>query len=222
MRDGIEQRGAQAFAFAGGFGQAELLDGAGAFDGDGDERADGLQSLAREHRAGNSQAADGTAAQAHWDEAEAVRDVDHGLFAKDDGIQAFEIEFRDNRAGAVDFLFFGEKQGGGADFENVHDLRRNAVEQLNHVAGFEQTLAEGVEFFDFAATRRGVFGFLAGAGGKMAGQHGDNQKGEKRNPILGIGDGEPADGRQEIIVEGEHCHYGHENGNGDAPYGGNG
>ena len=154
--------------------------------------------------------------------AEAVGTSITRLFAKDDGLEAFEIEFRDHRAGAIDFLFFSEKQGGGADFENVHNLRRNAVEQLNHVAGFEQALAEGVEFFDFAAALRGVFGFLAGAGGKMAGQHGDNQEGEKRNPILGIGDGEAADGRQEIIVEGEHCHYGHENGNGDAPYGGNG
>ena len=66
----------------------------------------------------------------------------------------------------------------------------NAIEQLNHVAGFEQALAEGVELFDFAAALRGVFGFLAGAGGKMAGQDRDDQKGEERDPILRVGDGE--------------------------------
>ena len=32
--------------------------------------------------------------------------------------------FADDWAGAVDFLFFGEQQRGSADFENVHDLRR--------------------------------------------------------------------------------------------------
>ena len=136
--DGIEQRGAQAFAFAGRFGEAELLDGAGAFDGDGDQGADGFEGLARKHRAGNAEAADGTAAQTHRDEGETIGHVQDRLFAQHDGIEAFEIEFGDDRAGAVDFLFFGEQQGGGADFENVHDLRRNAVEQLNHVAGFQQ------------------------------------------------------------------------------------
>ncbi len=219
--DGIKQRGAQALAFAGGFGEAELLDGAGAFDGDGDERADGFQSLAREHRAGNTQAADGASAETNRDEAETIRDVYHGLFAENDRIQAFKIKLSNDRAGAIDFLFFGQEEGGGADFEDIHDLRGDAVEQLDYVAGFEQALAEGIEFFDFTAALRGVFGFLAGASGKMAGQHGDHQKSEERDPILRVGDRESADWRQEIIVEREHCHYGHENRNGDAPYGGN-
>jgi hypothetical protein len=154
--------------------------------------------------------------------AQAVGNVQHRLFAQDDGVEGFEIEFCDDGTRAIDFLFFGEQQGGGADFENVHNLRGNAVEQLDYVAGFQQALAEGVEFFDFAASLRGVLGFLTGAGGKVAGQYRDNQKGEKRNPILRVGDGEAANGRQEIIVEREHCYHGHEDGNGDAPYGGNG
>ncbi len=148
--------------------------------------------------------------------------IDQRLFADDHGLEAFEIESCDHRAGAVDFLFFGEKQGSGADFKNVHDLRRDSIEQLNHVAGFEQALAEGVKFFDFAATLRSVFGFLAGAGGETAGKHGDHQESEKRDPVLRVGDGEGADRRQKIIIEREHCHYGHEYRNGDAPYGGNG
>ena len=49
--DGIEQSGFEALALALGFGLAELLDGAGALDGDGDERADGFDGLA-EKRAG--------------------------------------------------------------------------------------------------------------------------------------------------------------------------
>ena len=81
---------------------------------------------------------------------------------------------------------------------------------------------KAVKFFDFAAALRSVIGFLAGAGGKMAGQHGDHQESEKRDPVLRIGDGEAADGRQEIIIEREHGHYGHEYRNGDAPHGGNG
>src|SRR5229473_5265096 len=46
VRDGIEQGGLEALALALGFGLAELLDGPGPLDGDGDEAADGVQSLA--------------------------------------------------------------------------------------------------------------------------------------------------------------------------------
>jgi hypothetical protein len=47
VRDGIKERGAQPLAFAGGFGLAELLDGASTLHRDGDESADGFERLAR-------------------------------------------------------------------------------------------------------------------------------------------------------------------------------
>ena len=186
------------------------------------KRADSFERLAGEHRTGNSQAANGTNAETHGDKAEAIGFVHQRLFANDHGLESFEIEFRDHGAGAVDFLLFGEKQGGGADFEDIHDLGGDAIEELNHVAGFEKALAESVELFDFAAALRGMLGLLTSTSGKMARKHGNDEKSEERDPILGIGDGKSAHGRQEVEIEREHGHDGHKHGNGNAPYGGNG
>ena len=157
MGDGIEQRGAQAFAFASSFGKAKLFDGSRALDGHGNE------GLARKHGARDTQTADGTDAKAKRNEANAVGHIQERLIPNDDGLQSFEVELRNHRAGAVDFLFFGEQERGGANFENIHDLVGNAVQQLNDVTGFEQPLAERIEFFDFAAAGGSIFGFLASA-----------------------------------------------------------
>ena len=125
MGNGVEERGAKAFALAGGFGETELLDGASAFDGDGDEGANGFERLAREHRTGNSQAADGADAEAHRDKAEAIGSHrPAALRAMTMAFKNFEVELRYDRTGAIDFLLFGEKQRGGAHFEDVHDLAR--------------------------------------------------------------------------------------------------
>ena len=55
----------------------------------------------------------------------------------------------------------------------------------------------------------------------MAGEHGNYEKSEERDPVLRIGDGKSAHGRQEIKIERQHSREGHKHGNGDAPYGGN-
>ena len=185
MGYGVEERGAKVFALAGGFGETELLDGASAFDGDGDEGANGFERLAREHRTGNSQAADGADAEAHRDKAEAIGFVHQRLFANDHGLESFEVEFRYDRTGAIDFLLFGEKQGGGAHFEDVHDLGGDAIEELNHVAGLKKALAKSVKLFDFAAALCGVRGLLTSTSGKMAGEHGNYEKSEERTQFWG-------------------------------------
>src|SRR5208337_2883645 len=59
VRDGIEKSGFQALSLALRFRFAELFNRASALDGNGYKRADGVESLTREPRAGNSQAADG-------------------------------------------------------------------------------------------------------------------------------------------------------------------
>ena len=64
--------------------------------------------------------------------------VDHRLVADHDGLQRLGVELRNDGAGAIDFLLFRQKKRGRAHFEGVHDLRGDAVQQLHHVAGFEQ------------------------------------------------------------------------------------
>lgn len=166
--DGIEERGPQALTFSGGFGLTELFDGASALHRDGDKSAEGFKSLARKDGARDAQAADGTYAHADGNEANAVGSVNDRLLAGDNGLQAFEIEHWDYGAGAIDFLLIGEEKSGGTDFEGVNDLRGNAIEQLDHVAGFEQALAEGVQPFDFAAAGGGALSLMASASGEMA------------------------------------------------------
>src|ERR1700722_2910072 len=144
VRDRVEQRGAQTLSFPRRFGLAKLLDGAGALHRYRDQRSQRFERLPRQNRAGNSQAADRTHAHAHRNETKAAGNVQDRLLARDNRLEAFEIELRNRGAGTIHFLFVGQQQGRRAYFEGVHDLGRNAVQQLNHVARFEQALAERV------------------------------------------------------------------------------
>src|ERR1700722_786628 len=144
MRYGLRQCRAQTFAFAHGLGLSKLFNGAGALDGNGDQSADGFERLARKSRTGNSQAADRTHTQANRNEAEAVGNVDDRLFASNDSFETVDIEARNHRPRAIDFLFLGKQQCRGAHLKCIYNLGGNSVEQLNYVAGFEQNLTEGV------------------------------------------------------------------------------
>ena len=72
VRDRIQQGRAQALTFPGGFAAHERIDGAGAFDGDGDKAAQGFERLPREHVAGNAQATHVPQAHAEWSKAPGV------------------------------------------------------------------------------------------------------------------------------------------------------
>ena len=114
---------------------------------------------------------------------------------------ALRVELRNDGAGAIDFLLFRQEERRRAHLENVHDLGGNPVEQLHHVAGFEQTLAERVQLLDVALARGSIRGLLPGARRKAAGKNGDHQKGDQRHPILRIGDREscpPAGGKSKL------------------------
>src|ERR1700733_11298689 len=58
VRDRVEQNGAKLFAFARGFGAAQLLERTGSLNGNGDQTADCFESLAGKARARNTHAAD--------------------------------------------------------------------------------------------------------------------------------------------------------------------
>ena len=93
---------------------------------------------------------------------------------------------------------------GSAGLEAIDDVIGDGVHEANHVAFAEKFLAEGVEALDFAAAAIGGVGFVANARGQLAAGNGGDEKGDKSNPVLGIGDGERADRRQEKIVEQQH------------------
>ena len=120
-------------------------------------------------------------------------------------------------AGAIKFLLVVEVKGGGANFECFDDVIGDGIEELNHVTGDEHALAEGVKAFNFTAALLGGVGFVAGASGQAASDERGGEEGEEGHPVLGIRDGEGANGRQEKVIEGEHGGHGHEGGHGKSP-----
>jgi len=66
--DGVEHDAAEPLALFGGFGAGDLLDGAGAVEGDGDETAEGFEGLAGEGNAAEDEDAAGTDAGAEGDD----------------------------------------------------------------------------------------------------------------------------------------------------------
>ena len=67
----------------------------------------------------------------------------------------------------------------------------------------QNSAAEGIEVLHVLAARDRILGPPFGLIGEAAGDEGRRQKAEQRDPILGIGDRERSDGRQEIEVEGD-------------------
>ena len=79
---GIEQQGAQLFAFARGFSAAEFLNGAGALHGNRNHAANRLKGLAGEHAARDSHAPHHAHAHGEREESYLIGAVDAGLAAQ--------------------------------------------------------------------------------------------------------------------------------------------
>ncbi len=114
MGDGIKQGGFQTLALALGFRLAELLDGAGAFDGDGDRLPTASSVCARKRAPGNTQAGDGTHAQANRNEIERLLRLDRRFVAHECGLHAFFVEMGGAESGAVKFVFERQEKFGCA------------------------------------------------------------------------------------------------------------
>ena len=210
MGDGIEQDGAQLLAFARGFCAAEFFDGAGALHGDADQAPDRFQGLPRKERARNAHAADDAHAHAERHEGELLVDLDVRLSAQGNHLQVVRFEAIDGGSGTIDVGAIRQGDGGGADAEGVHDVARDGVQQLGAVVARKQQLAEGVEAFQFLAALDGGPSPAAGAFRQFAGGDGGDEEGEQRDPVLRVGNGERADGRQEVVVEGKGRDHRHE------------
>src|ERR1700722_8639364 len=203
MGDGIQQHGAEAVTFARGLGFAELFHGVPAFNGNCDQAADRFQSFAREIRAGQRNCAHGTNAHAQRHEADAVLAVEYWLAPAADCFQF--IGGKQSLAGSVEevgFLFLFEKHGRAGNAKTFYDVVGNAVDEAENVIADEKLLAEGVKALDFTAALVGLLRFAAGTGGKLTGNGGGKEKGEKRNPVLRIGDRKLVQRRKKEIVVG--------------------
>ena len=197
MGNCIQQRSAELFALPRGFRLAQLLDRARMLHRQGNQRAHRFQRLARQGRPRNSKAADGAHAEPDGNETHAVCRVHQRLVTRENVLQTFRVQLRNDRPGTVDLLLIREVKRCRADFERVHDLRGNLIQKLDGVARLKQILAEFIQFFNVALASRGVFGLLARARRKIAGQHRNDQKSAESHPVLRIGNCECFHRRQE-------------------------
>ncbi len=113
------------------------------------------------------------------------------------------------------------EHSGEVGAEDLDHLDGNCIDQAEHVVRGQHLLAEGVELLQFAAAAVGVVGLPPRTFGELAGNDGSEQKGEERNPVLRIGDGEGANRRQEKEVVGQGGDDGKKNRATQSPGGGN-
>jgi len=85
--------------------------------------------------------------------------------------------------------------------EGVGHAGWNEVEQLGYVLRLQQLAAKAVEHLRFETARVDLVRLLADAAGQMAGIDRGGEKGEQRDPVLGVVDGEGANRRKEVVVE---------------------
>ena len=220
MSDRIEQYGTQVLALVSGFGLGEFLHGAGALDGDSDHAAQGLKRGAGERRSGNADGSGGASAQMQRSERDSALRIDDGLAARTYHLKILQWKPGYFRVGAINLPGTEQVNGGGLGAESVADIGGNRIQQFGDVIGGEQALAECVKPFDVAAALNGVGSLAAGAVREFAGDAGGDEKGEERDPVLRIGDGEGSDGGKKIIIEGERGEHGEKDGEAKSPIGG--
>ena len=221
VRNGIEQGGFQALPLAFRFRFAQLLDRAGALDGNRNKRADGVESLPGEPRAGNSQAADGLHTQADRKEVECLLGLGDDFVAQIGGFHLFFIELRRAVAGTIELVLLRHEEFRGARLEAFHDVVGNGVHQLNHVARPEELLAEFVEAFHLTPPIVRGIRFLPDARGELAAHNGCEQERKKRYPILRVCDRKGSRRGQKVEVKQQHRADGHEHRDNHAPDRGN-
>ena len=117
------------------------------------------------------------------------------------GLKAVGIELRNHGSGPIDLLLIGKKERRGSYFECLHDLRGDAIQQLHHVAGFEEIPAEGVQLLDVPLSRGGFLRLLPRARCQVAADDSHSEKRDQRHPVLRIGNRKSANRRKEIVVE---------------------
>src|SRR5580692_3433625 len=113
------------------------------------------------------------------------------------------LQVVDGGAGTIDIRTVGQCDGGSFDRETLHNVLRDGIQQLHYVVARKKLLTEFVKTFGLATSLVGALRFTAGSLGQLAGDDRGDQKSKQGDPILRISDGQGADRRKKIIVEGQ-------------------
>ena len=194
--DRIEQNGAEALAFASGLGMGSFST-APARSMAMATRLPIASMLSVERSPPITARAPTSEPDAQGPDAEALASVGDRLATAADALQILAgDQILRTQVGVVHLLAVHGKHSGESGAEDLHHLDGNRIDEAEDVVGRQHLLAEGIELLQFTASAVGVVGFPARPIGELAGNDGSEQKGEECDPVLRIGDGEGANGRQ--------------------------
>jgi hypothetical protein len=198
--DGVNHERAQALAFLGGFAAGDAFESLGALHGDGDETADGLRGFGGERDAAEDEQAAGAdaGAQGNLNFAAVVAGAGQRV---GEVVEVRDFDFGDAVfAGLVETVAIEQIEQAGAGGGDAGDGGGHGAEQSGDAFGLEELAAEAEEDFELALAAASFFGLVASLLREAAGEDGGGEKGEEREPVLRVGDGERADRRQEEEV----------------------
>src|SRR5690349_1107400 len=168
MGNGVKKSGFQTLALPLGFGLPELLDGARALDRNSNQRAQSLDGLTRELCAGDSEAGNGTDAEAHRDEILGMLGVESLFVIQEGQPHLFFIKVGGAEAGTVEFVFLWQEKLSRASLKALHNIVGNGVHQLDDVPFTQQLPAESVQTLHFPPAMMRFIGLFANTRRKAA------------------------------------------------------
>ncbi len=112
------------------------------------------------------------------------------------------------RTREVDFIAFAIIQSQCGTLKRMGDLMRDLLR--NGLSGIDEQYrsTEGIQAFQFPLPVKGLYCLPLQSSRKLTGGESRNQKRKECNPIFGIGHRQRAYGRQEEIIEAQHCDNG--------------
>ncbi len=200
MSYGIQQRAADSFALAGGFGLAQLLDSPGAFHRDSNHAPQSFQTLPGWAFTQDAQGANGSHTHHQRDQTYSLLFNSLNVPLPRGDAQHFVADLLAASAGVVDAGSGVDQQGRALSKERGCNNPRDRIQQVEDIIGREQLPAKVVQTLHFDPLILGLFRLIPRTVGKPAGQDRSNQESTERNPVLRICDGEfPNRGKKEKI-----------------------
>ena len=124
------------------------------------------------------------------------------------GIQDIDVDRDVTRPALVNrpAIVGGQSDGHLGELETACHLPGEGFHRGGSVGRQQDIPCQVEESGDFVATRDGLTLASLRRRRQIAGDDGDRQKGEERDPVLRVGDGQRSKRRKEEKIEGEHCH----------------
>lgn len=169
VRDGIQQRAADPFAFARGFSLSQLLHGPGSFYCNRDHASQGFKTLPRGALAQDAERPDGANAHHERDHADSLFFNSLNIPLARGGAKRFIADCIAAASGMVDASSRIHQQGCSLGEERGGNNPWDRIQQIEDIIGRKQLAAEVIQALHFNSLAFGFFRFIPGTVGKPAG-----------------------------------------------------